>query len=228
MWRRLTIIPAAALALTAGCREQPSEEPPVRLIRHMFDQPRFDMQEPNALFADGRAQRPDVPGTVIAGQPRVDDHLYRGTVAGKPAESLPMAVTPQLLARGQERYHIYCRPCHDGAGTGNGLVAQRGLQPPPTSYHDPRVRAMPVGQLYDVIARGVRTMPSYAAQIPVEDRWAITAYVRALQLSQDAPLDAVPADVRAAHGWTAAAPPPAPAAPAAASAPATQPKDQRP
>jgi mono/diheme cytochrome c family protein len=204
---RLRAFGPAALALAAtlaGCRGQPSTEPPLRPIRHMFDQPRFDVQEGNPFFADGRAARPDVPGTIIAGEAMVDDHLYRGLVDGKPADMPPMAVTPELLARGQQRFDIYCRPCHDGAGTGNGLVVQRGLQPPPPNYAEPRLRAAPVGHFFQVISKGIRTMPTYAAQIPVADRWAIATYVRALQLSQDAPLAAVPADVRAARGWTAA------------------------
>ena len=199
-------LPGWALLLGAvalgGCRGQSSEDTPLRPIRHMFQQQRFDTQEENGLFPDHRAERPEVPGTVIAGQPRDDDFLYRGVVDGKPAETLPMPLTPQLLQRGRDRYNIYCAACHDGAGTGQGVVARRGLQPPPTSYHDDRLRGQPVGYFYQVISKGVRTMPSYAAQVPPEDRWAIAAYVRALQLSQDAPLEKVPADVRKEKGWS--------------------------
>jgi mono/diheme cytochrome c family protein len=201
--RRLLL---AALALVgpglAACRGQVSEEPPIRPIRHMFQQPRFDTQEENPFFADRRAMRPPVPGTVVAGRPRDDAFFYRGVVDGKPAATLPVPLTPQLLQRGRERYNVFCAPCHDGAGTGQSVVAQRGLQPPPPSLHEDRLRREPVGHFYQVITKGVRTMPSYAAQVPPDDRWAIAAYLRALQLSQDAPRAAVPADVRAAKGWS--------------------------
>jgi mono/diheme cytochrome c family protein len=189
-----------AAAGLAACRGQVSQDPPIRPIRHMVQQPRFDLQEVNDLFPDRRAERPEVPGTVVAGRPRNDDFLYRGVVDGKPAETLPLALTPQVMQRGRERFDIFCAPCHDRAGTGQS-VAARGLAPPPPSYHDDRLRRQPVGYFYQVISKGVRTMPPYAAQIPPEDRWAISAYVRALQLSQDAPVEAVPAEVRATRGW---------------------------
>ena len=111
-----------------------------------------------------------------------------------------MAEDTHLLARGEERYNIYCAPCHDKAGSGNGIVKQRGFVPPPDFSQD-RVREMPVGQFANIIAKGVRTMPPYAAQIPAEDRWAIAAYVRVLQISQGATLDQVPADVAGKQGW---------------------------
>lgn len=188
------------VALVAACRDQVSPEPPIRPIRHMVQQPRLDVQEESAFFADRRAQRPAVPGTIVAGQPRDDDFRYRGVLDGKPAERLPMALTPQLLQRGRERYDVFCAPCHDRAGTGQS-VAAKGLLPPPPSYHDDRLRRQPVGYFYQVVTKGVRTMPPYAAQISAHDRWAIAAYVRALQLSQDAPAEAVPAAVRATKGW---------------------------
>ena len=200
MSRHLALVALLAAAGLAACRGQVSQDPPIRPIRHMVQQPRFAMQELNELFPDRRAERPEVPGTVVAGQPRTDDFLYRGLVDGKPAEALPMPLTPQVMQRGQERFNVYCAPCHDRAGTGQS-VAARGLAPPPTSYHDERLRRQPVGYFYQVITKGVRTMPPYAAQIPPGDRWAIAAYVRALQLSQDAPVEAVPAAVRATKGW---------------------------
>ena len=104
------------------------------------------------------------------------------------------------MARGQRRYDIYCTPCHDRTGTGNGIVVERGLVPPP-SFHDARIRAMPPGEIYKVISKGVRNMPSYAAQIPVRDRWAITAYVRALQVARGARLSDVPKDIAESKGW---------------------------
>jgi len=164
--------------------------------------PRYDPQEANELFADGRAMRPLVAGTVARGQLRTDEHLYAGRVHGTDATTLPMSVTPELMARGRERFNIFCSPCHDGAGKGNGLVAQHGLVPPPADMHQPRLRAEPVGYLYRIITEGLRTMPSYAAQIPVADRWSIAAYIRALQLTDHAPLEAVPEAVRATKGWS--------------------------
>ncbi len=198
--RALGVTLVAAVALVAACRGQSSPDPPIRPIRHMVQQERFDMQEENPFFADRREERPEVPGTVVFGQPREDDFFYRGVVDGKLAESLPMALTPQVMQRGRERFNVYCAPCHDRAGTGQS-VAAKGLLPPPPSYHQDRLRQQPVGYFYQVISKGVRNMPSYAAQIPPQDRWAIAAYVRALQLSQDAPAEAVPAAVRATKGW---------------------------
>lgn len=196
-----------ALALTAllgaaggGCRGNRSAEPPVHLNPNMDDQDYREAQEGSELFEDGRAMRPVVPGTVARGALRESDHLHRGELGGVKATSFPMEVDRTLLWRGKARYDIYCTPCHGAAGTGNGIVVKKGMVPPP-KFTDPRVRAMAVGQLFDVISRGVRNMPGYAAQIPAADRFAIIAYVRALQASQSATLDDVPADVAAGKGW---------------------------
>ena len=185
----------------AACRGQQSEETPIHLNPNMDNQQYLQPQEPSPLFADGRAMRPEVPGTIPVGELREDDHMFRGTVGGVPATTLPVELDDALLARGRERFDIYCTPCHDGAGTGQGIVVKRGMLPPP-SFHDDRIKAMPVGEIYGVITNGVRNMPSYAVQIPPEDRWAIVAYVRALQLSRSASLSDVPADIAASKGWT--------------------------
>ena len=145
-----------------------------------------------------------------------DDHLYRGLVDGAPAATFPLPITADVMARGRERYDIYCAPCHDVAGTGRGSVVQRGMLPPPT-FHDDRLRAMPLGEFYGVITDGVRNMPGYAAQIPVNDRWAIAAYVRALQRSRNATLEDIPAAERAN------VPPEPPPPPAAEAAPTSEP-----
>ena len=191
-----------AVLIVSGCRGSSSQDPPIRVNPNMVQQERYDSQEPNDWFADRRAMRPEVAGTVAATQLAEDDHLHRGLKNGKPAVELPpgLRVERKLLARGQERFNIYCAPCHDRAGTGDGIVVRRGLVPP-TSYSDPRLRAMPVGQIFQVMSRGVRNMPAYAAQIPVLDRWAIAAHVRALQLSRAATLKDIPADVRDQRGW---------------------------
>jgi len=185
----------------ASCRGQRSEETPIHLNPNMDNQKYVEAQEPSPFFADGRGMRPEVPGTIPVGGLREDDHLYRGIVAGSPAWDLPVKLDEGLLRRGRERYDIYCSPCHDGAGTGDGIVVKRGMLQPP-SFHDERIRAMRVGEIYGVVTNGVRNMPSYAAQIPAEDRWAIVAYVRALQLSRKAKLSDVPEDVAASKGWT--------------------------
>lgn len=197
---------------TAGCRGMTSTEPPIHFQQNMDQQERFEAQEENTFFADGRAMRDYVDGTVAArrtnGQeldcliPGEDVHRCTGKVNDSWAEELPMEVTTDLLERGRERYDIYCTPCHDSSGAGNGTVVARnaGMITPP-SYHDDRIRAMAMGQFYDIIGNGVRNMPGYATQIPVDDRWAIAAYIRVLQYSQNASLSDVPSDVKTANGW---------------------------
>ncbi len=193
-----------ALWVMSGCRGTPSAEPPVHLNLNMDFQSRFDPQEANPFFADGRAMRPQVTGTVARGELHEDDHLYRGMTNGAFATTLPMPVSAALVARGRERFDIYCAPCHDRAGSGQGLVAQRGIKQgmiAPPDFHSDRIRAMPVGQLFGIITAGARSMPSYAAQIPVEDRWAVVSYLRALQISRRARLADVPQDVIEQKGW---------------------------
>lgn len=183
------------LAVGAGCRQD------------MHDQPRYEPLEPSELFADGTSARTPVDGTVAWGrdpsQPdpdvlRADVHLF----LGRPGEdsrdyvdAFPFPIDAAALDRGQERYEIFCSMCHDRAGTGNGMVAQRGFRRPP-SLHDPRLRDAPVGYFYDVITNGYGVMPNYRSQIPVRDRWRIIAYVRALQLARNATPADVPADQR--------------------------------
>lgn len=200
-WPSAALLWALVLATaSAGCRGQVSRKPPIHLNPNMDAQQRFDPQEPNPFFSDRRAMRPEVPGTIAVGSLQDDPHLYGGEVAGAPADTLPMPINTVLLKRGRERFGIYCTPCHDGTGSGDGIIVRNGMIPPP-SFHDAHVRSMSVGQIFQTITRGARTMPPYAAQIPPRDRWAIVAYVRALQLSRDASLDQVPQDVAAARGW---------------------------
>jgi mono/diheme cytochrome c family protein len=159
----------------------------VGCTQEMAEQPRYDPLEPSAFFTDGRSARPPVEGTVPRGYLRLDEHLYGGTVASVPADRLPVPLTRQLLVRGQERYDIYCSPCHDRLGNGQGMIVRRGFSPPP-SFHDERLRLAPIGHFFIVMTEGYGTMPDYAAQVPPHDRWAIAAYIRALQLSQHATL----------------------------------------
>jgi len=157
----------------------------------MHDQPKYESLEASAFFPDGRASRPLVPGTVARGQLREDPHLNEGKIAGKPAETFPFPIDLKILERGRQRYNIYCSPCHDRLGNGDGMVVRRGFRRPP-SYHIERLRQAPPGYFYDVITNGFGAMQDYAAQVPVRDRWAIVAYIRALQLSQNAHLSDVP------------------------------------
>lgn len=187
--------------LVSGCRGRTSEQPPVHPNSHMDDLPRFDPQQGSSLFADGRAMRPPVPGTVAVGQLRDDPHRFGGRRGYDFAAGLPMPVNEELLRRGQQRYDIYCAACHDRAGTGKGMVAQRGLRPPPPSFHDERLRAARVGYFFAVMSDGVGSMRSCAAQIPVDDRWAIAAYLRTLQLTQDASFSMIPTEVGVRRGW---------------------------
>jgi mono/diheme cytochrome c family protein len=167
------------LAFVAGCRQQ------------MADQPRYEPLSHSAFFGDERSARPLVEGTVARGQLRGDEHLYRGIAGGKLAETFPFPVTRAVLARGQERFNIFCSPCHDRLGNGQGMVVRRGYRAPP-SYHIDRLRQAPPGHFFQVMTNGFGAMPDYAQQIRAADRWAIVAYIRALQLSQHAVLADVP------------------------------------
>ncbi|MCL5269393.1 MAG: cytochrome c [bacterium] len=180
----------------AACRGQQSENPPLHGIRNMMIQWRFDPQSRNPLFPDERAQRVPVPGTVERDRLMLDPAFWQGrNPDGTFVHAGPVPVTMDLLRRGRERFNIYCGVCHDRTGSGQGLpVTQyQGMAPPPT-YHQDRIRYMADGQIFDTITHGVRTMPAYRYQIPEADRWAIIAYVRALQRSQHATLADVPAD----------------------------------
>jgi mono/diheme cytochrome c family protein len=161
----------------------------------MHDQPRFEPLEATSLFEDGRASRPRVTGTVARGERTWDAHLMEGKVAGELATSFPMPITAEVLARGQERFDIFCSACHDRAGTGNGIVVQRGLKQPP-SLHIERLRAASPGYFYDVITRGFGAMYDLSDKLAPADRWAVVAYVRALQRSQNATLADVTPQVR--------------------------------
>ena len=173
-----------SIAALAACRQD------------MHDQPKYIPLRPTSFFADGRSARPLPENTVARGHLNEDTAYYTGRdAAGKLVAEFPFAVTKQILQRGQNRFNVYCTPCHDSTGSGNGMVTQRGFRHPP-SYHIDRLRQIPVGHFYDVITNGLGAMQDYAAQIEPADRWAIAAYIRALQLSQQATIDDVPAEAR--------------------------------
>ena len=161
----------------------------------MHDAPRYEPLEQSTFFTDGRSARVLVAGTVARGQLREDEHLNTGRTNGMPAAEFPMPVTNEMMARGQERFNVFCSPCHGRTGQGNGTIVQRGFRRPP-SYHEERLLNAPVGYYFDVMTNGFGAMQDYAAQVPVADRWAIAAYIRALQLSRRATIDQVPPDRR--------------------------------
>jgi mono/diheme cytochrome c family protein len=161
----------------------------------MHDQPKYIPLRESTFFGDSRSARPIVEGTVARGQLREDALLYTGKVNGADAAVFPFAVDERVMARGQERFNIYCSPCHGRTGQGDGMVVRRGYRRPP-SLHIDRLRDAAPGHFFDVMTNGFGAMPDYAAQVAVEDRWAIAAYVRALQLSAHATLADVPADRR--------------------------------
>lgn len=172
-----------ALASSLGCH------------RDMQDQPRYDVLEASDFFQDGKSARPLVAGTVPRGRLQEDSTFDTGKTDGKLATEIPLTIDRALLERGQERFNIYCSVCHGRVGAGDGMIVQRGFRQPP-SYHTDRLRSLPDGHYFDVITNGFGTMPSYRVQLPLRDRWAVVAYVRVLQRSQNATLNDVPADER--------------------------------
>jgi mono/diheme cytochrome c family protein len=162
----------------------------------MHDQPKMKPLRGSDFFADNRSARPLVPGTVARGGLREDAAYHTGKLGNEFVTTPPVPVDVPLLARGREQFEVFCSPCHGRTGRGDGMVVQRGFKKPP-SFHIDRLRQAPVGYFYDVMTNGFGAMSDYAPQIPVRDRWAIAAYVRALQLSQYAPVADVPAGKRA-------------------------------
>ena len=174
---------ALVLLAMAACRQD------------MHDQPKYVPLRASTFFSDSRSARPFVAGTVARGQLREDALLYTGQMTGVDATMFPFAVNEQVMARGRERYDIYCAPCHGRTGAGDGMIVRRGYRRPPTLHQD-RLRESPVGHFFDVITNGFGAMPDYATQIRAEDRWAIVGYIRALQLSEHATVADVPPDRR--------------------------------
>lgn len=161
----------------------------------MHDAPKYEPLEKSDFFADRQASRPLVDGTVARGFLREDELLYTGKVDGDFAPLFPFQITEEILLRGQNRFNVYCSPCHGRTGSGRGMIVQRGLKQP-QSYHSQRLLEMPPGYFYDVITNGYGVMYSYASRVKPEDRWAIVAYIRALQYSQAAPLEDLPEEDR--------------------------------
>ena len=180
MLRRQSMAALLLVALVAGCRQD------------MHDQPKYKPLKSSAFFEDGRDSRPLVADTVARGHLDDDALLYTGKTGAAFATEFPFPITGDVLLRGRERFNIYCSPCHDRTGGGDGMIVRRGYRRPP-SFHIDRLRAAAAGYFFDVITHGFGVMPDYSSQVPVSDRWAIVSYVRALQFSQHADLSDVPA-----------------------------------
>ena len=186
----------AAIFISGCYRGRPSKKPPIHLVPDMDSQPRYDSQEESGYFEDAATMRLPVQGTIAIGQLNEDVAYYQGkNNSGAFVRDMPVEITLPMLRRGQQRFNIYCTSCHSRIGDGNGIVVKKGYLPPPT-FHSERLRNVEDGHIFDVITNGIRNMPSHAHQIPVEDRWAIVAYIRALQKSQNATIDDVPVELR--------------------------------
>src|SRR5213593_1491733 len=169
--------------------------------QRMAVQPKYDPLEPSDFFADGMSARPRVPGTVARGEVDIVGFVATGKINGQDGDGFPFPVTMAVMNRGEERYNIFCSECHGKLGDGNGMIPSRGYRRP-ASYHTDTLRAAKTGHFFDVMTNGFGAMPSYADQVPVNDRWAIIAYIRALQLSQHATINDVPPDMRSKLGVT--------------------------
>lgn len=197
----MAVIGLVPAALVARARVAHMKSPRLHVVFDMDQQAKYEAQEANAAFADGRAMRTPVPGTVARGELHEDTWFYEGRVDGEFAKEFPFEITPLVMERGRERFGIFCAPCHGFDGYGKGLVSVRalgleeGTWVEPTNYHTDEIRGRAPGDMFETITNGIRNMPPYRSQIPPEDRWAIIAYVRALQRSQNA----APADVPPEH-----------------------------
>lgn len=198
----LIVLAAAPFVFIAKMRVTRSDSTRIHLIPDMDNQPKFKAQSQNLFFDDARSMRPRIPGTVARGEWYANPIIHDGTVSGEWAIRIPEKITPEFIQKGREQYNVFCAPCHGLAGDGDGIIAQRadrlkeGTWTPPTSMHSEAVLQQPVGQIFDAITNGVRNMPAYGHQIRPEDRWAIVAYIQALQRSRNASLNDVPSEYR--------------------------------
>jgi cytochrome c553 len=188
----LLLLPSALFLLTS-CKQK------------MANQPKYDPLEPSDFFADGMSARQRVPGTVARGELVVDDFRHTGKIDGKDGDGFPFPITAADVDRGQERFNIYCSECHGRLGDGNGMIPSRGYRRPP-SYHTDALRNAVTGHFFDVMTNGFGAMPPYNVQVPVDDRWRIIAYIRALQLSQNGTVNDLPPEARGKLNAPAAAP----------------------
>lgn len=199
------VVALIPIGLIARTRHIHSKLPRIHIIQDMDNQGRFKSQQVNPLFADNRASRAPIAGTIPRGWLRENEHLYRGVVGSDYASDFPMPLTHAMMQRGQRQFGIYCAPCHGLSGHGDGIVSARADAlsaigqsnwVPPASLHDAPYSQRPVGHYFNTITNGIRNMPAYGSLLTPEDRWAIVSYVKALQLSQRASVEMVPASER--------------------------------
>jgi hypothetical protein len=196
---RRKLVAFAALGgafLLAGCADVPTRRAPIQVFPDMDRQPKYKAQMASDFFGDHRTSRRPVAGTVARGLLREDEGYHTGFVNNMYVGKNPLPVTKETMLRGQQRFNVYCSPCHDRTGKGRGIVAQRSQGWPPTDLHDRRVKGFNDGEIYNIITAGRRSMPAYRFQIPEQDRWAIVTYVRALQRTTSARVEDVPAEER--------------------------------
>lgn len=195
---KLLVISLSLFVLVGCFQGLPKEKTPIHLNPNMDTQEKYKAYRESNFFVDGSAMRQPVEGTVARGELREDKAFYQGVdTEGNELMHAPVAFTEDVLLRGQERYEIFCTPCHGQVGDGQGIIMQYKYPIPPTSFTDERILSSSDGYLYQVVSNGIRNMPSYKEQIPVADRWAIVGYVRALQISQTATAEDVPDDIQA-------------------------------
>lgn len=194
---RITIFMLVAVVLAGGCyRGKTSKNEPVHLNPNMDSQPKYKPQAESDFFVDHSTMRQPVEGTVARGQLREEDDFYRGIDrSGNFIKKNPLPLTEDDLNRGRERFGIYCAVCHGAVGDARSIMVEKQYVLPPT-FHQDRLRQMPDGEIFNTITNGIRNMPSYKNQIPVEDRWRIIQYLRALQKSQNARLEDIPEEMR--------------------------------
>lgn len=209
------LLPLAGAALfstaLSGCRGQKSTEPPILPIQNMVEQTSYGPQSKNDFYKDGLANRPPIPGTVAQGEEKTNKPLYAGQEMNSTDQNpiwvkkIPIKLNKTVLLRGQEEFNVYCAPCHGNSGDSDGLVTQHaGGSIRPSSLHDQERIALSVGKIYDAVRNGVNNwnMPGFAAQMSVQDRWAVVAYVRALQVSRTSKIVDVPEDIQVKNGWS--------------------------
>ncbi|MEW6235565.1 MAG: cytochrome c [Candidatus Omnitrophota bacterium] len=198
----LALLALTPILMMTMARMVKSDTPRFHLIQDMDNQPKFHTQSANPFFVDQRSMRPQVTGTVERERKVNDDHFNLGKINNEWANTFPLPLTKEFVQRGQNRFAIHCAPCHGQAGYGDGIIHKRaeklneGTWVQPTSYHSDELRKQPVGQIFHTITNGIRNMAAYGHQISTEDRWAITAYVKALQRSQNARIEDVPEELR--------------------------------
>jgi hypothetical protein len=189
-------VAAVSVLMLTGCAGMTSRKPPIEVFDDMDRQPKYKPQQASAFFGDARTSRVPVAGSIPRGHLREDDGYHTGIVNNMYVGKNPLPITREVLLRGQQRYNIYCSPCHDRAGEGKGIVAIRTPSWQPTNLQEDRQKQMADGEIFSIISQGRRSMPAYRFQVPADDRWAIVAYVRALQRTTNAKLEDIPQELR--------------------------------